>query len=648
MNILIKVLICLTLSTVSFAQTSSILLDVDMESTINEVQPSGQSESLRNNEVDLETLVRQALNDKFDYLKHNDLRDVMKHDQLMPGTSRHILIDMALDPMKYAGLDAIFYLDKESEISAIGPLGHVGTETNGRKVFKITNSRADRRKETILGVSYERIWDMTGEDKVFDIDLLLFIHSSASGGYYFRKINIQTTWLEKVKIPEVLGTTEIAKTTVKKVLNEIPLSDTDFELRVELATQKAVLFDHNHGITKVFPITAGALDVRSNVMDKNQVINSMSLLLPGRSGQFADFKFEDSVLIKRSVWRSDANQEARIEPSYYKGRPFIGIIDRSRIAEGGTYYQGYRQVGFHYQIDDSGLKRGFESHGCLRLQDHDLYVLDAIVNGGPKDTVPVEVKMVINKYKNIDSVYRRQKSYNKVAYSSRPSSPQTIKCTNKAPYPVRFFENGYHTVADSDCLTKVADGGENLQDVVNYFMGTSPYAPTPLDLGDLNHAPIIAALNEIKAPEYQSILTYTLSETFPNSTKWIGDLNQDELNLLLANLKKNAQYGIAYNNNGYGGQYDTGSYERQQKRPGLLERIFSKPAEPTYNTAVWPSFVCSRNTTSATKTNLRNYDGYCRGKAQSLNANTPNHLRPRVNNCRAFFDALLSAGCGYR
>ena len=656
----LKTLLGLLVSTTVWAQGSVIIYD------------SAEDVETQATESTISSLVQEALNERFNYLKHNDLRDVAKHDKAMPGTSNHILMDMEADASKYAGANVDFYADKGSQISAIGPLGHVTKDADGKNTFKVTDTRVNRRRDAILGVSYERIWDVTGEDKVFDIDLMLFIHSSERGGYYFRKINIETNWHNKVNVPTASGVKSIAKTTVKKVYNEVSLSETDFELRVELASQKAILFDNNHGITKVFPITAGALDIRSSLMGKESLINSMSLLLPGRSGNFADFKFENSVLVKRSVWTGAPNQEARIEPSYYKGRPFIGIIDKSRMSSSGSvnYYEGYREVGFHYQIDDDGLRRGFESHGCIRLQDHDLYMLDAILNGGPKDTIPVEAKMVLDKFKDFDSIYSRQKSYKKVIYSSRPNSPQTVKCENKNPYPVRFFDGGFHTVADSDCLTKISSDGEVLQDAVDYMLGLSSFSPTPLKVRDADHAPVVAALEEVKSAKYQNILTYTFTETFPRSTKWIGDLNQDELNLLLTNLKRNLEYGGSgygqYGNNngggygqndGYGqnygnggGHYGNGGGNTNNGGGGglggFLGGIFA-PSRPAQD-ALWPDFSCSRSKGSATTTNLQNYNSYCRGKAQNPTSSTPSNKRPRINNCRAFFDALLSAGCGYR
>lgn len=650
----LKTLLCILASTSAWAQSGSVYT---LDYTSGEVETP---------QKDISTLVQEALNEGFSYLKYNDLRDVVNHDKALPGTSNHILLDMAHDASKYAGADVSFYLDKGNQPSPIGPIGHVTTADNGKKVFKVTDPRSNRRRDTILSVTYERIWDVTGEDKIFDIDLLLFIHSSERGGYYFRKINVETNWHEKVNVPSADGMRSIAKTTVKKVYKEIPLSETDFELRVELASQKAILFDRAHGLTRVFPITAGALDIRSHLMGPQPVINSMSLLLPGRRGDFADFKLDSAVLVKRSHWSGSPNQEARIEPSYFKGRPFIGIIDTSRISKEGNYHQGYREVGFHYQIDDDALKRGFESHGCIRLQDHDLYVLDAILNAGPKDTIPVEAKMTLDVFKDIDSIYSRQKTYKKVIYSTRPNSPQTVKCENKAPYAVRFFENGYHTVADSDCLTRISADGEKLQDAVDYLLGVSSYSPTPLKQGDVNHVPIAAVLDQVKSAKYQDIMTYTFAETFPGSVKWVGDLNQDELNLLLENLKRNAEYGSRgysqnqngdYYGNNNGGGYNDGygnsggqTYNTNTNRGGgLFGSLFggNSTPQPAYE-QVWPEFFCARGSSHATRTNLQNYNGYCMGRVQNPKSSTPSNRRPRVNNCNAFYNALLNSGCGYR
>lgn len=612
----------------SFAQEGSpnIFIQIDNLDPAKAIHPATagagpQQEDPDPDRLDIQSAVEhaihQALSEKFNYLRHNDLRDVMNHDKLLPSTARDILIDIATRPSDYAGAEVGFYLEANGGITAIGPIGQTKTlPTTEKRVYEVTKPRKYRREDAILSVTFERVSDVNGDDKTFDIDLLLFVHSYARGGHYFRKVNIQTDWNEKVNVDSTLGKTQIAKTTLKKILvDEIPLSATDFELHIELATQKAILYDKNNDITRVFPVTAGALDVRQGI-DRAGTINSMTLLLPGAAGNYADFDFEHSVIIKRNVWRSGSNQEERLDPAYYKGRPFIGLVDRSRIRDAGNFHQGYRGIGFHYQINDDGLRRGFESHGCLRLQDQDLYTLDAVLNSGPKDMIPVEVRMLINDFHNLDSVYTRQTSYNRVVYSTKPNSPQSVTCKNKSPYPVRFFNGGYyHTVADSDCLTRVHDGGqgqrEHLQDAVDYFTGRSSVAPTPLIWGNLEHTPISQTIEKIRDTKYSPYLAQAIDSLFPGRNAWVGDLSQSELDALLERLESGGSY---YQDLSVYGNFEDPS---TNNGGGIFGGIFSGSGGSS-NDDSWPTPNVTRG--QMMRRFLPTYDSYmssCEGKTKS-------------------------------
>ncbi|MGH1468537.1 MAG: hypothetical protein ACRBBP_06620 [Bdellovibrionales bacterium] len=464
------------------------------------------------------------------YLKHNDLRAAVKNGSpLIQSLSKDILMNIKDNPALFTGIEGLtYYMDKDefgnphdktnpatgrTGLTALGPEGDNRTK-DGKQYYHINEERNEKRRNVIFSASFERISKKS--DNSFDIDLLLFLHSDSTG-HIFRYINVSidpnSAHPNLVKLVENGQRVRVANLVFNDALHEIPLSDTNFTIHVELATQKALLTDLNHGITKVIPITAGSIDSRTASGDPSKV-NSMTLLVPGREIRYRNFELEDSVLVKRKTWFANNNNNQRVSPAYYKGRPFIGLIDRSRMAKnedgsfkkyltrvdengnntfvlgsdqkpildevnGTPYYPaGYRLIGFHYQIEATGLKRGFESHGCIRLQDHDLYTIDAIVNAGPKDLVPVEVKMLLNEFQDLDSIYKRSSNYKKVIYStSHEPDNFTVYCKNKGSYPVRSFtgQDGrkYHTLSDSDCLTSVAPVNSSVEELSDVLTGQS-------------------------------------------------------------------------------------------------------------------------------------------------------------------------------
>ncbi len=463
----------------------------------------------------------------YTYLLHNDLRDVAKDDLNLQDTSKDILMTIKENTNLFSGADTVYYMDKDEYGNShdqgsldystpLGPEGRILSDSHNKPFFKISERRTERRKNVILSVTYEKI--VKTSQGTYEMDLMLFMHSDSiqndPAGYIFRFIKVSVDRVNKnpniSKINSRGDRVNISSVTFNRVLKEIPLSETDFEVRVELSTQKGLFLDRNHGILKTFPITAGAIDSRT--LKDTSDVNSMTLLLPGREIKYKDFELKDTVLVKRSEWfNSRWNTSERIRDAGYRGRPFIALIDRSLMPknedgslktykmenrDGGRvfslenqepisdpqgapfYNDGYRQIGFHYKIVKKDLKRGFESHGCIRLQDHDLYTLDAIVNSGPKKLVPVEVKMVLSDFQNLDSIYTRSNDYRKVLYTNN-NEPRnfTVYCKNGKSYPVRSF-NGrdgarYHTLQENGCFTKIAYAGESVAHLTEVLTGQS-------------------------------------------------------------------------------------------------------------------------------------------------------------------------------
>ncbi len=480
------------------------------QTVINEAQvPSGEER--------INTSVRESVDvlddGKFDYIKYNELRDAQKHDVNVPSTSAKILEALAANPFYFTQEEGVnFYIKTSSHrdsVSAIGPVISSNTEMvkigdRTKRAAVIQDDRMERRRNVVISVSYERVVDVTKEDTVFDIDLLLFIHSNKKG-FFFKKINISVNW----NLKDTNGNPLIE---VKEIYESIPLSDTDFEVRSEISSQKTIIRDRRHGITRVLPIAVGAVTAREAFGGKT---SSMTLMIPDKDGEIKDFKFEDAVLIKKHIWNESGfygrNSYERRVPDYYQGRPFIGIIDRSRVSnifkdernnyvmledeESVDYAEGYRQIGYHYQIDSDKLRRTFVSHGCMRMQDHDLYMLYDILHEGPKDMIPVEVKMNLDIYTNVDSIYKRESGFKKVIYSNSPNSPDIVVCDDKSTYIVRRFGN-YHTVSENGCLTKLTNETQmNLNQLRSYVNGDSNSIAPRSALVSIDHDPSVRRRN---------------------------------------------------------------------------------------------------------------------------------------------------------
>lgn len=184
---------------------------------------------------------------------------------------------------------------------------------------------------------------------------------------------------------------------------------------------------------------------------------------------------------------------SRTYPSYYRGRPFFGII-----AEDGNY----KQIGMHYQID-SALVRGFVSHGCIRTRDSDLYQLDAILNEGGQDYLPVRYHLsVAGDYARWQSPVKKEDSfYDSVVYSARPSD-ESVKCKFDN-FKVRRdgINPNVHTVADGDCLTMTTEVHSPTSEVIEYMLGRTDARPTGLFSPGRDHVPLAAARGECSATE---------------------------------------------------------------------------------------------------------------------------------------------------
>ena len=181
-----------------------------------------------------------------------------------------------------------------------------------------------------------------------------------------------------------------------KVIDSISLKETQFRLSVSLADRKLVLIEDRYNfLNMVFPLGVGAFDER--------VLNEEVTLLTPR--------FENAYIDKRTVITK------RKKPRYFAGRPFIRITTDINLTEGHT------AIGFHVQPFRKTFVRAFDSHGCMRLQEDDLYLVHDIVKEGPHPRLRIDVKFFTED--KIDHPFPlKNKPFRKVLNAGSEKSPR--------------------------------------------------------------------------------------------------------------------------------------------------------------------------------------------------------------------------------
>lgn len=164
-------------------------------------------------------------------------------------------------------------------------------------------------------------------------------------------------WLNKISVGATGTITEIKKTD----LTRKPLS-----AQIDIFNRQLVLFDRKSGFLKYAPVSLGAL-VNIRIGDPNSGFQSLS------------------STFSRAILSRSKSELSRKEPDYYRGRPFLRIVDLDQDA-----YGGFTPFGLHYQISDV-FERGFVSNGCFRLRDTDLYELATMVFLSRGSGVPISV-----------------------------------------------------------------------------------------------------------------------------------------------------------------------------------------------------------------------------------------------------------------
>lgn len=444
---------------------------------------------------------------------HIDLRDHVRYNKadeyINSLPSFTVLRAMRQFPSQFFGKAVAGSVDSEQfnrriKLSMRGPIGPTGytTERDGKKIFQVSETNQHTRTNTVFGVEYERV-EVLGEGR-FRTDVVALVHDSTyaddPNGFYFRRMSLLSDYAIDPKQKERV-------VVVDGSVQDIPLSRTQISVKVDLLQRKIITKINvpaelvqpgkSNQIIKVYPVAVGGFDIRT----REGMDNKVELM----THEFVDNAVLTADPVEGVIGRS-SNTRQRVYPSYYKGRPFIALFD-----QGG---KKYREIAFHYQIDKNDIKRGFVSHGCMRVRDKDLYELETFVFLGGQQNVPVEArhqlepeyaelehpKPQLNSYyyaigltrTNYLADYDRTDEYTRrdiASYEQRDPSLRAalyryIWCRyNGKNFSIRNGGNygNYYSVLDSDCLTRTYRFNKSPDSIIDFMLGRSDRAPlTPL------------------------------------------------------------------------------------------------------------------------------------------------------------------------
>jgi hypothetical protein len=147
------------------------------------------------------------------------------------------------------------------------------------------------------------------------------------------------------------------------------------EITISLHGLTLHLVDRTVGFDKVFPIGPGAIDLDPGSMTFGESLSMYPLMAYGKQ----DFTITPAGTTECRIWWTDPATGQKLP--VFAGMPFMrwsgayaihGPVDNFRAANGGS------------------LRRGFVSHGCIRMQSADVLELYARIRGIA--SVPVHVQ----------------------------------------------------------------------------------------------------------------------------------------------------------------------------------------------------------------------------------------------------------------
>ena len=147
------------------------------------------------------------------------------------------------------------------------------------------------------------------------------------------------------------------------------------EIVVSLDGLTLHLFDRTTGFDKVFPIGVGAIDTKTTSLTWGESLSYYPIAAYGKN----DFTIKPSTIQPCKTWWTDPDTGERLP--VFAGLPFMswsgsyaihGPIDNYRAPSGGN------------------LRRGYVSHGCIRMEAADVLEVYARIKGATSTPVHVQ------------------------------------------------------------------------------------------------------------------------------------------------------------------------------------------------------------------------------------------------------------------
>lgn len=295
-----------------------------------------------------------------------DLRDVARYAPTTLPEAQVVLTDFVVNPGRY--------FPPAVKFAPVGP----------------GISKSKKRANSVYGVELFKLPEDDGFGQKV-LSLRAMIHSQ--GGkpeWFFREFTVTVS-------PSV-GVVETAQ------IRDIPVSDTAFEIQVSLSDRKALLTDSRHGIRKVYPLGVGSFDYGVTQSSKGKTV----LMTPSFFG----------AKIRRPTAMPAVNF-----PAYYYGMPFLGITVKTGRLTGFAFHILQHAQEAPGGTDFNYMLRAFDSHGCFRTREKDLYELFAILRFQGPDEIPLESRLALEEPNGVvdhpypldDSFHQRVKNFGTAA-----------------------------------------------------------------------------------------------------------------------------------------------------------------------------------------------------------------------------------------
>lgn len=195
-------------------------------------------------------------------------------------------------------------------------------------------------------------------DRSIGVPLIALVNDKRRG-YLFRKFEV---------------TVANGKVSLERVIDDISLKDTKFTVRVGLIQRKAILEDEKNGIRKIYPLEVGGFD---QARDFERPLRATTLLTP---------RFEDAYLD-----RDGYAYQKRDDNPYYYNRPYLPVTNRKGKITDIAFHIIQHPLLDDGSLDFNRMLRGFDSHGCMRLREKDLFELSTVLFKGGQRRIPLDV-----------------------------------------------------------------------------------------------------------------------------------------------------------------------------------------------------------------------------------------------------------------